>query len=150
MIKASLIYLVITILLALIDAIRIKVRWGKVGDIDHLISDFAAVGAGIPAMVWWVVAEGKTFVSEWLFVLATLLICLSFMAIRLCFYDPFLNLFRILFKVNPTMRLDYVSVKTTSYEDQHSNKLSFWKKRVFALGAWITCLGVYYLIFKSW
>lgn len=149
MILSSIIYVGVTLLLSLIDSIRIKVHYGKVGNINHNISSILAICTETFTIIWWVYKEGY-FLSFWLALLAISLICWGLIAVRVVLYDPFLNLFRIFFKINPTMRLDYVSVKTSSYEDQHSEKIGFWQKRIISAGAWIVLLYAYHLIFKTW
>jgi hypothetical protein len=142
MVRASLIYAVVTILLALVDAIREKVKWGKVANISHKISwQLAAVtGIIVSAFFVWHNPLPLTLAKQGV-------IMISFIAIRLVLFDPAQNLFRIFLKTNPTMRLDYVSVKTSSYEDQHTEKLSFWQKRAIGVVGWVIVLLVYNKIF---
>lgn len=144
MIQASLIYIGVTFLLALVDAIRIQVKYGKVPNIDHRVSDALALLLVGPLTL---VCIMNTEAFGWLWVLRFIMIFIVLVAIRFAFYDPMINFLRILTKTNPTMRLDYVSTKTNSYEDQHSEKLSFWQKRGLAVLGYAMVLFVYYKIF---
>jgi hypothetical protein len=144
MITASLIYIGVTFLLALVDAIRIKVKWGKVPNIDHkLSSELALILSGPVASVC--ILNTEPFGWTWL--LRFDIIFAGLIAVRFAFYDLFINFLRILTKTNPTMRLDYVSTKTSSYEDQHSEKISFWQKRAIGVAGWVVIMFVYYKIF---
>lgn len=137
MIKASLLYSAITVLLALIDAIRIKKAKGIVENINHKVSSTLAGIAMVIVNVCFIHGAlcGDYFLKWVLFIFA-------FTSIRLALYDPLLNLMR-------RMKIDYESPTTSSYVDQHTNKLTFWDKRIFAFGAWAALVYIHYLIFKS-
>lgn len=142
MIRASLIYIAVTILLGLVDAIREKIKWGKVANISHKISWQLAAVTGIITSAYfaWHNPLPLTLAKQ-----AVMLI--AFIGIRLVFFDPAQNLFRIFLKTNPTMRIDYVSNTTSSWFDSHSLKLEFWEKRVIGIVAWVIVTIVYYKIF---
>lgn len=147
MLLASIIYVGVTLLLSLIDSIRIKVSYGKVGNIDHNMSTSLAVLTGGLTLMFTPHPEfGLNFIT----LLGIILILFGFIGIRIGLYDPILNLFRILMKTNPTMRLDYESPTTSSYVDNHSRPIGFWQKRVLSIGVWGACWFIYYSIFKSW
>lgn len=147
MITPSIIYVAVTILLAYVDAIRIKVNWDKVKNIDHKISINLALYTGSATLCLWTVLNCKQGEWDWMYFISFAFISLAMVAIRLTLFDLLLNLFRIFMKINPTMRLDYVSTKTSSYEDQHSEKIGFWQKRALAIAAWFILYIVYRLIF---
>lgn len=147
MIQASWVYACVTIILALIDAIRIKANWGKVDNIDHVESWMLAFFSGGAVCFYYVGHQHLEFLG--FILLSGLLTVIAFIAIRLAVYDPVLNFLRILLKINPTMRLDYVSTETSSYEDQHSEKIGFWQKRALAVAAWGGIAFVYYKIFHT-
>lgn len=144
MIAPSLIYAVATILLAFVDAVRIKVKWGKAGNIDHEAS--AALGIMTAFTVCFITMWGHIS-NFWWALLWFVLLSAMFVVIRLAIFDPFLNLFRILTKTNPTMRLDYESATTSSYVDNHSHPIGFWRKRALALAAWFVLSIIYHFIF---
>jgi hypothetical protein len=147
MIRVSLIYAATTILLALIDAIRIKAMKGKVENINHNVS---SVLGGICAFVvafWWAIDVRLPFNLQTVGI--ALFVGASFFVVRLVFYDVSLNFFRIITKTNPTMRLDYESATTSSYVDNHSHPIGFWEKRALALAAWFILCILSRLIFKS-
>lgn len=139
MIKASLLYAAITMLLALIDAIRIKRAKGIVANINHETSVLLAIwSAAIPlSIVFW---NYHTWTA--LLVVKLAMFVFAFIALRLLFYDGFLNIFR-------RMKIDYESPTTSSYVDQHTNKLTFWDKRILALAAWFALASIHWLIFKA-
>lgn len=150
MITPSLIYAGVTVLLALVDAIRIKIKWGSEDNISHNVSDALAWGGAVIVFgVYLVFTKEGVTLSLWEYVLSGMINALQFIAVRLAVYDPFLNLFRILTKTNPTMRLDYESATTSSYVDNHSHPIGFWRKRALALAAWFILCILSRLIFKS-
>jgi len=146
MITPSIIYAAVTILLAFVDALRIKVRWGKTGNINHDLSYILALLWGGTVLMWWGINTGMEL--NWWTALALLLAGIGMCFIRLALFDPCLNIFRILTKTNPTGKIDYVSSTTSSYEDQHSEKVSFWWKRVLGMTGWVVMYFLYRLIFK--
>lgn len=150
MLQASVIYAAVTILLAYVDAIRIKVNWDKVKNIDHTISWELGLIAGAAVMLYCVLILRihADVLMQWKGLAVFILYVVSFISIRVAVFDLALNVFRLLFKINPTLRLDYVSTKTSSYEDQHSEKIGFWQKRALAVAAWFILYIVYRLIFK--
>lgn len=145
MILASLIYVGVTFILALVDAIRIRIKYGKVPNIDHRVSSALALFFAGP-LTSACILNIEAFGLVWFF--RFIIIFVALLAIRFAFYDIMINFIRILTKTNPTMRLDYVSIKTSSYEDQHSEKLSFWQKRGLAVVGYAVVLFVYYKIFS--
>lgn len=146
MITPSLIYAGVTVLLGLVDAIRIKAIWGKSRNIDHGAS--TALGIMTALTVCFITMWGNIS-NFWWALLWFVLLSAMFVVIRLAIFDPFLNLFRILTKTNPTMRLDYESATTNSYVDNHSHPIGFWGKRALALAAWFILCILSRLIFKS-
>jgi hypothetical protein len=138
MIKASAIYVVITCLLALFDAYRIKKAKGIVENINHKVSS----GLGFIGMV---IAVGPFWPKTAPVLLALLyaaIACLACAFIRLAIFDPCLNLER-------RMKIDYESSTTSSYVDQHTGKLSFWQKRAIGVAGWGLLLFIHYAIFKT-
>lgn len=148
MIRVSLIYVGITIFLAFVDAVRIKVKWGKQENINHITSILLGLGGILPAIL---IASYRTYIItgkltyEEYFIFCIFSIVAS-MCIRLAVFDLFLNLWRIGFKINPTMRLDYESKTTSSWIDQHL-RLSFGQKRGLAVVGYAAVLFVYYKIY---
>ncbi len=145
MLTPSLIYIAVTILLALVDAIRVKIAMGKVPNINHKVSWKLGVATGGVVLMWW---EIFVLPGNWWSFLVAAITALSFVGIRLAFYDIVLNALRIAMGTNPTGRIDYVSTKTTSYEDQHSEKVGFWWKRIIGIAGWMAMYFLYRLIFK--
>lgn len=144
MIRASLIYIAVTILLALVDAIRIRIKYGKQANIDHELSSILAILIAGPLASICIL---QTELFGWIWLLRYAIIFLGLMSVRFATYDIFINFFRILTKTNPSMRLDYVSDKTSSYEDQHSEKIGFWQKRGIGIAAWFIIWIIYCKIF---
>jgi len=140
MIFPSVIYAVITVLLALIDALRIKYAQGKQENINHEVSVALAVFAGMAAFGF---SRMDLIGGGWVGLWQMIPIFLGFIAIRFLLYDPFLNAFRHL-------PIDYESSTTSSYVDNHSRPIPFWEKRLFAAVGWGVVLITYHLIFKSW
>lgn len=148
MIRLSIIYALLTIgPLAFIDAIRIKIGIkNKKANINHTVSVlFAGIGVIAAILLIGKVQHLRYFTLAPL-VITVLVICMA-ATIRLALYDMALNLWRILFKINPTMRLDYESFTTSSWFDKHSEELSFWQKRGLAVLGYAAVLFVYYKIF---
>lgn len=148
MIRVSLIYVGITIFLAFVDAVRIKVKWGKQDNINHIISILLGLGGILPAILiasyrTYIITGKLTYEEYFIFCIFNIGVCLC---VRLAIFDPFLNLWRIVFKINPTMRLDYKSKTTSSWIDQHL-RLSFWQKRGLAVVGYAAVLFIYYKIF---
>jgi hypothetical protein len=128
-----------------VEAIRFKVQWGKVKNINHAVSRGLGIAVGALILIWWGIA---VLLCNWWSLLAVGITALSFVGIRFALYDPFLNIFRLLFGINPTGRIDYVSTQTSSYEDQHSEKVTFWWKRVIGGAGWAAMYFLYKIIFK--
>lgn len=102
-------YLLATILLASVDAIRIRITWGRIVNIKHWISWSLAIAVGIiiyffQSWPWYLYAPMCLFV-------------------RLLFYAPILNLFR-------GKDYNYESSKTSSSVDAD---ISFWGQRLIGL-----------------
>jgi hypothetical protein len=137
MIRASLIYMGVTFLLALVDAIRINIarRKGQ-SNIAHKVStELAAIfGVVVAATGIW---GDKKFGLDWIYRLLIVQVALVF--IRLIFYDPLLNVLR-------RLPLDYESGTTSSWIDRHVH-FSFWQKRAIGVAAWVIIVLVYYKIF---
>lgn len=144
MLTPSIIYAITTILLALVDAIRIKRVWGKQPNITHTVSWQLAIWSGFGVYLWWVMPISLT----WWLAIAIPLLALGFVAIRLALFDIFVNLFRQWTGTNPTGRIDYVSTETTSDVDQHSEKIPFWWKRIGGILVWLLMFLLYKVIFK--
>lgn len=144
MITPSIIYSVITILLSLVDAIRIKIGWGRKPNINHMVSWQLSLwsGGGVAAWFYWHVP------FTWWAFLAAMILVVGFVGIRLSLYDPLLNIFRIWTGTNPAGRIDYVSTVTNSYEDQHSEKVPFWCKCIGGALVWLLMFLLYKVIFK--
>jgi len=145
MIDSSIIYAIVTILLALTDAIRVKIAMGKVPNINHKVSWKLGIGAGASVLIWW---EIFVLPGNWWSLLAAAIAALGFVGIRFALYDLCLNGFRILMGTNPTGRIDYVSPTTSSYLDEHSEKVPFWAKRIIGGMVWLLMFLAYKLIFK--
>lgn len=146
MIIPSLLYTVITILLALVDAIRVKIAIGKVPNISHKVSYRLAGILGGSVIGWWWYSLGLSF--TWCTILAVALVSVGFVGIRLALYDPVLNAFRLLMGINPTGRIDYESPTTSSYVDNHSRPMPFWMKRFMGATGWLLMFLLYKVIFK--
>jgi len=144
MIDPSIIYAVVTILLAWVDAMRIKAVYGKQPNINHTVSTQLAIWSGFGVYLWWVMPISLT----WWLAIAVPLLVLSFIGIRLALYDPLLNLFRLWTGTNPTRKIDYISSATTSYIDRHSEKWAFWMKRAMGAVGWLVMFLLYKVIFK--
>lgn len=142
--QASLIYIGVTFLLALVDAIRIRVKYGKVANIDHGFSAGLSLVLTGPLVSICIL---NTDAFGWVWILRFFIIFVGLIGIRVAFYDICINFLRIITKTNPTMRLDYVSTKTSSYEDQRSEKISFWEKRAIGVAGWVIVFLVYNKIF---
>lgn len=144
MLTPSLIYIAVTILLAWTDAIRIKVRWNKVKNIDHGLSRILAFTTGGLLTVLFV----YKIAPSWLLLVYVLLLMVAFIAIRLALYDPLLNIFRAWTGTNPTWNIGYVSTETSSYEDQHSEMVGFLWKRIIGMAGFFAMYFLYRIIFK--
>ncbi len=118
---------------------------GKVPNIDHKVSWKLGVATGGAVLMWW---EIFVLPGNWWSFLAAAIAAISFVGIRLALYDLCLNIFRLLLGINPTLRLDYVSTETTSYDDQHSEKVGFWWKRIIGIAGFFAMYFLYRLIFK--
>lgn len=146
MIKASLIYAAVTILLAFVDSVRIKRAKGIVENIDHGWSVAFAIWSGTLVIMLFIEPYhlvNYEFLAEWDInkLMQGIFAIPMFIFIRMCFFDISLNLWR-------RFKIDYESLTTSSYVDQHTNKLTFWDKRFIAMGAWFVCWLLYYLIFE--
>jgi hypothetical protein len=112
-------------------------------NIDHKLSrELAGISIGIVAAIGVINAE--KFGIHWLY--RYLVVCVGLLAIRFAFYDVCINFLRIVTKTNPTMRLDYSSITTSSWVDQHID-LFFWQKRAIGVVGWVMVLLVYNIIF---
>lgn len=114
---ARLIYLLLTILLAYTDNVRIKFTFGRVDNIDKKISWVLGIMFAILTYLYchdWVVVISW----DWLFFFEAI-------AIRGIFYDPALNLFR-------RKKIDYRSKTTNSKTDKKEWALfkSFWHEKI--------------------
>lgn len=141
MITASIIYTIITILLAGVDAIRIYfARKAGKENIEHIVGDMLAIGFGFGVYVYWHETHLTGF-SDIGYFIAFLILGISFIAIRFTIYDIVLNLLR-------GRKIDYVSTKTSSWEDGHI-RFAFWLKRLIGAGGWLVMFGLYKIIFKQ-
>jgi len=150
MIQLSAIYLLFTILLAIVDAIRIKIVYGKKENIDHKVSYYLALIAVLFSITIYHHVYGNPKHWGWL-KFALLLNTFGWplcALVRLAVYPVALNLFRILTKTNPTVRLDYVSEKTDDTVDNFPvwRKLSFWQQRAVAVFLWAVITFLFYKI----
>lgn len=137
MILPSAIYAVITVLLAFVDALRIKHAQGKEENISHGLSGILAI---VPALGIVMVYYDLNVSTEW----KEMSLCLpAFVAIRFLVYDLMLNIFRHL-------PIDYESATTSAKTDNLTIGITFWEKRLFAAVGWGVVLIAYHLIFKSW
>jgi hypothetical protein len=146
MLIPCIIYAAVTLLLALTDTIRVKIAQGKIPNINHAVSYKLAWILGGLVIVWWWVHIRLSF--NWWTVLAIALVSIAFVGIRVALYDLLLNLFRIWTGTNPTGKIDYVSTETSSYEDQHSEKVGFWAKRAMGVAGFVVMFLLYKVIFK--
>lgn len=115
MIIFAILYAAITILLAAVDAMRIRLIWGKQKNINHVISWLLAiVTAAILLYITGLYRVWQAYVSV--------------IGIRWLIFDPALNLFR-------GKRIDYASKSTNSFVDWAETRmgLGFWKQRIAAL-----------------
>lgn len=151
MLKLSLISLGFTVVLALAEAIRIRIVYGKKQNIDHHISTGLAIGAAMLAILFYGLTAHGLMTKRELLRFAILLNLFGWPLcglVRLVAYNPILNLFRILTKTNPTGRIDYVSDKTTSETDNFKwwKKLGFWQQRAIAFAGWGLLIWLYYKV----
>lgn len=119
----------ITILSAYVESIRIKKTWGKVININKIITNgIMLVGTGLIA--WLTYTDLKD------------LIFFGIMAAfeRGVLYDPFLNKFR-------ELKVDYQSDTTNSKLDKLEKLLhwGFWKQRRIYLYSLIGIIIIYYI-----
>jgi len=152
MIQLSLIYVGFTVLLAIVDAIRIKIVWGKKANIDHNISFHLAVLFTAVAIALYSIPLGL-HLHMGPIKLAVVINAFGWPAcglIRLSEYPVALNFFRILTKTNPTGRIDYKSVSTSSSVDRLRwwNKLSFWQQRAVATTGWAVLIFLWYKLIE--
>lgn len=140
MIIPSLIYLAITVLLAGVDALRIKAAQGKQENINHGLSVIFATFAGMAAFGF---SRMDLIGKGWDGFAQLVPILFGFAAIRLLIYDMALNTFRFL-------PIDYQSPTTTAKTDQLTFGILFWEKRLFAAVGWGMVFIVYHAIFKTW
>lgn len=108
-------YAIVTVVLARVDAWRIKQTWGQ-KNIGHVLSGFLAA-AGMT--VYYLPIFDKSNIA---------LFALSCALIRVVVYAPVLNKFR-------GLKIDYESSTTSSWFDQLTKSISFWGVRIigFAL-----------------
>lgn len=119
----------LVLLAAVIDAVRIRLRWSATPNINHGIS--WSIGVVLAGTQWFIQHP------DWhpaLFIL----LCVS---CRLLLYDPALNLFR-------RERLTYVSVKTNAVTATWWARLQvgFWGQRAIGAGGVGTCLILQFII----
>lgn len=149
MIKVSIIYLCFTILLSMIESIRIYVEKGKKDNINHTVSTALAIVGWVLTLMIVIVElpEDLPQPFNWLthsvYVVFSAATCAL---VRLAAYNVMLNFFRILSGTNPTARLDYVSAKTSSKTDKNIfwSRFSFWQQRGIATFAWALTAFAYY------
>lgn len=130
-----LIYTGFTILLAFIEKLRIKAKWGEVLNIKHSISGAGAIVAFLITVAIF---------NQWN--LYTICLGISCWGIRGVFYDPILNLFR-------GQYIDYESPTSDSKTDffEHNRHLGFWVQRLLYLLLAAAGYGLFivsHLIFK--
>lgn len=142
MIRASLIYIAVTLLLVIVEIIRIRIARKKgQANIDHAISTkLAFIGMLFPMLI-----EGYNpflilhSISFGKYFILCFLIMISCLCVREIFWDGLLNIGR-------RLPINYESSTTNSWIDQHI-KLSFWQKRAIGIVAWAVIAIVYYKIF---
>lgn len=139
MIEPSILYAITTIMLALVDALRIKSLWGQVDNINHRYSWFFALLTAAILTIYYSI--------PWVSFIYFALLFAAFISIRVVVFDIVLNLLRILMKTNPTGKIDYVSEKSDSETEQRSNRLSFWQRRALGAAAYGVCLFIHYKLF---
>jgi hypothetical protein len=134
--KPLLIYAAVTILLAAVDAIRIRLSWGKKKNIDHRISWGLAIAAGITQ---YLITKPPYHNSLFWGLFWFAYMCVS---VRLLIYDVFLDLFR-------WRKIGYTSSTTSSWIDRHFTWLTFWHRRFIA--AWMVVFAFisYYNMFGT-
>lgn len=144
MIWASVIYALVTVVLAGVDALRIHFA-GLLNEenIDHKVSTRLAVTSAAITTVCVLLfidhfCEFKGWKGD---VVWTLLMAAVYTATRLVFYDPSLNLFR-------GLRIDYVSPTSSSKIEQDLARIPFWHRRAIGVVLWLLAFLVYKLIFK--
>ena len=123
-------YTPITIILSLVDAMRMKRVWAKVNNINHWLSYLlAAIGIvgllfctkGLPAGI----VSFKTLLLYLLHITPFIIGCI---AIRGMFYDMALNAF-VNFFIIPRA-IDYISVRSNSLNEDRLTNIPFWWRRV--------------------
>jgi hypothetical protein len=118
-------YIPITILLAAIDAFRIKIMFGKVGNINHWVS-YGLSSLGIAGLYFIVKPQGWHIVN---FILGCI-------AIRALVFDIALNLFR-------REKIDYVSTSTNAATETLLN-IPFFEKKLIAFVFLAVCIATNY------
>lgn len=136
MIYLVLTYAAFTILLAFIEKLRIKAKWGEVLNIKHSWSGAGAILAFIATVAIF---------NQWnLYVLCLGVSCIG---VRGVIYDPVLNLFRGEY-------IDYESPTTNSKSDKAEKKrnINFWGQRLLYLILAVAGYGLFivsHLIFDK-
>lgn len=149
MIRITFLYMGFTVLLAMIEALRTYIAYGKKENIDHTISTVLGVAAWIWTMVIIMLVwpgdfpQPFSWLSHCIFIVFSAATCVL---VRLSEFNILLNFYRIITGTNPTGRLDYVSTKTSSKTDTNKwwSRLSFWQQRGIATAAWAFVVFTYY------
>lgn len=136
MIKASLIYTAVTILLALVDAYRIKKAKGVVENINHEVSASYAIYGGAITLVIWTVLSYKPGEWHWNYLIKVLILSISFIGIRLAIYSIFLNLIR-------RLPINYVSIQTNNKSDIWLRNIPFWGQRFLGIVVYVGTLIIF-------
>ena len=121
---------VAAIVCAIIERIRIAVRWGKTPNVKHAISGTIAVLVAVPT---YYMLHRFTFGWHTVFFAAVFTCC------RGLFYDPALNLLQ-------RKKIDAISQTTSSGIDQRLTRVQFWKRRAIYAGLLVIILLINYFL----
>lgn len=111
-------YSLITIFLAAVDAYRMKITWGKVGNLNHWISYLLAF-IGMAGL--WIAING--LVINW----QLLPFVVGCAALRGLFYDLTINI-GVNFFITPRA-IGYISASSNSLNEDRLTKIGFWYRR---------------------
>jgi len=135
-------YTLITILLALVDTLRIRSKNripNPVGnnDISHVVSWSLAI---VTAAALWFIIHGWSI--SWLAVI----FAVGCAAIRGLFFDFFQNIF-VNFFVFPRP-INYISYKSSSLNEQRLTHVGFWWRRIISFGILIAVIVTTHFILQ--
>lgn len=125
----------------MVDAIRIRIRWGNVQNISHKVSTQLGELFGMAAVAIDIHYFHKNEGIWWYLVFAGP-ICAC---IRLAVYPVSLNFYRFLLKVNPGSIFDYISQFSSSETDAIKwwAKIGFWQQRALAVAGVVLLVWIY-------